>query len=78
MRTSLRAGCLDRIVEPDEEYEPRAPQTFNPPGKFGTATHGVNPDGRADLAGRDYMEAKADMPAMGASSAQAGRGIVAA
>ena len=32
----------------------------------------------ADLAGRDYMEAKADMPAMGASSAQAGRGIVAA
>ena len=74
----LRAGCLDRIVEPDEEYEPRAPQTFNPPGKFGTATHGVNPDGRADLAGRDYMEAKADMPAMGASSAQAGRGIVAA
>ena len=74
----LRAGCLDRIVEPNEEYEPRAPQTFNPPGKFGTATHGVNPDGRADLAGQDYMAAKADMPAMGASSAQAGRGIVAA
>ena len=57
---ALRAGRLDQIVEPDAaEYGPRAPQTFNPKGKF---EHGVNPDGRSG----DYLAA-------GASSAQQGR-----
>ena len=53
---NLRAGCLDRIVEPDEEYEPSAADV-QPAGKD---DDGVNLDGRADLAGRE-VEAKADM-----------------